>query len=68
MTIGLKLVDTRRYAMELSPPFVAVALERLSGMGLQPKLGGGSVACGSVPTGCIAALGASISTTSLKAM
>lgn len=26
------------YAMELSPPFVAVSLERLSGMGLKPKL------------------------------
>ncbi len=26
------------YAMELSPPFVAVALERLSGLGLKPRL------------------------------
>jgi len=26
------------YAMELSPPFVAVALERLAGLGLKPKL------------------------------
>ena len=26
------------YAMELSPPFVAVALERLSEMGLKPEL------------------------------
>ncbi len=29
------------YAMELSPPFVAVALERLSEMGLQPELENG---------------------------
>jgi len=26
------------YAMELSPPFVAVALERLAGLGLKPRL------------------------------
>ena len=31
------------YAMEKSPPFVAVALERLAGMGLLPKLGDCSV-------------------------
>jgi DNA modification methylase len=31
------------YAMELSPPFVAVALERLSEMGIQPKLDDGLV-------------------------
>ena len=29
------------YAMEKSPPFVAVALERLSEMGLQPELENG---------------------------
>ena len=29
------------YAMELSPPFVTVALERLSEMGLQPELENG---------------------------
>ena len=29
------------YAIEQSPPFVAVALERLLDKGLQPKLGGG---------------------------
>ena len=26
------------YAMELSPPFVAVALERMAGLGLRPEL------------------------------
>jgi DNA modification methylase len=26
------------YAMELSPPFVAVALERMAEMGLEPRL------------------------------
>ena len=43
---GTQLVAARSlgrvcYAIEQSPPFVAVALERLLDKGLQPKLGGG---------------------------
>ncbi|OFW41932.1 MAG: hypothetical protein A3J28_01510 [Acidobacteria bacterium RIFCSPLOWO2_12_FULL_60_22] len=40
---GTQLVATEMsgrvcYAMELSPPFVAVALERLARLGLEPRL------------------------------